>query len=111
MSKCADCQVKILELELIGANQRALGDMHEINLLRGQLEAANRRLESAEVVSNLALMAERQCEAPISLLPLVVEAMEVLALSQGHKMRFEQLEWAARRDAVLRDLQDLVEGK
>lgn len=109
MSERIPCQSN--ELTLTFGSQMAQRDMYEINLLRGHLEAANRRLESAEAVISLALMAERRCEAPISILPLVVEAMALLALSQGHQMRSEQLEWAARRDAVLSDLQDLVEGK
>lgn len=109
MSACMMCRT--LEADLEQAHKQARKDMHEINMLRHRAGMAEDALASYKVVHSMALVAEHEGETPVSLLPLVVDAMAILSESQGHKLSFEQMDWGRRRDALMKNLKALVEGE
>lgn len=108
MSNCMSCRT--LEADLQEAHILQRTQMQEICLLRNQAKQAMDELASYKAVHAMSCVAQHDQETPISLLPLIVEAMALLSESQGHQLRFEQLQWADRRDAVLKQLKELVEG-
>ncbi|ENC6657647.1 hypothetical protein ABKY47_002096 [Aeromonas hydrophila] len=107
MNTCMSCRTLEADLATAHLQQRQL--LQELNVTRHRAEAAESELNSYKSVHTLSLVAEHECEAPIPLLPLVIEAMALLSESQGHQLRFEQLQWADRRDVVLEQLKELIE--
>lgn len=106
MNTCMSCQT--LEADLLASHNQQRTLLHELNITRHRAEQAEAELGSFKAAHTLSEVAQHECDTPISLLPLVVEAMALMSESQGHQLRFEQLQWAARRDAVLKQLQDLI---
>lgn len=106
MNTCMSCRT--LEADLAAAHQQQRTMLHELNVTRHRAEAAESELASYKAAHTLSLVADHECETPITLLPLVVAAMALLSESQGHQLRFEQLQWGDRRDALLKQLQGLI---
>jgi hypothetical protein len=106
LNTCMSCRT--LEADLTIAHQQQRHLMQEVCVIRHRAEAAESELASYKAAHTLSLVAEHECETPITLLPLVVAAMALLSESQGHQLRFEQLQWGDRRDALLKQLQELI---
>lgn len=106
MNTCMSCRT--LEADLAAAHQQQRQLLQEVCVTRHRAEAAESELESFKATHALSLVAEHECETPIALLPLVVKAMALLSESQGHQLRFEQMQWADRRDVLLKELKDLI---
>ena len=109
MSVCVACQT--LECDLVEASAKNRALLHEVGRLRHRASVAEEALTSYKAVHSLSLVAEHEVETPIGLLPLVVHAMAIMSESQAHQLTFEQVEWARRRDVVLKALKALIEGE
>lgn len=106
MNTCMSCRTLEADLATAHLQQRQL--LQDLNVTRHRAEASENELASYKAVHTLSLVAEHECDTPIPLLPLVIEAMTLLSESQGHQLRFEQLQWGERRDVVLKQLKELI---
>lgn len=112
---CASCKSLTIELErhklLLAEQSEEDADLlqknaHELILLRALIGQYQRQLNNQQAIIEML----RRSSIPVGVIAIASESLSLLTESQGHQVRFEQLDWVARRDSLLARFREANSG-